>query len=85
MNNSKKVYMTPTLEVMNARVEKGFAGSGNYTMYLGSNEAVEYNGEITYGGGAGGSDGNMEGVGYGGTIFFFKGNNFGQLKPTLLL
>ena len=28
MNNSKKVYMTPMLEVMNARVEKGFAGSG---------------------------------------------------------
>ena len=29
MNNSKKVYMTPMLEVMNARVEKGFAGSGD--------------------------------------------------------
>lgn len=28
MNSSKKVYMTPMLEVMNARVEKGFAGSG---------------------------------------------------------
>ena len=28
MNNSKKVYMAPMLEVMNARVEKGFAGSG---------------------------------------------------------
>jgi len=29
MNNSKKVYMVPMLEVMNARVEKGFAGSGD--------------------------------------------------------
>lgn len=29
MENSKKVYMTPMLEVMNARVEKGFAGSGD--------------------------------------------------------
>ena len=28
MNNSKKVYMAPMLEVMNVRVEKGFAGSG---------------------------------------------------------
>lgn len=29
MNSNKKVYMTPMLEVMNARVEKGFAGSGS--------------------------------------------------------
>ena len=30
LENSKKVYMTPMLEVMNARVEKGFAGSGDH-------------------------------------------------------
>lgn len=29
MKNVKKAYMTPMVEVMNARVEKGFAGSGN--------------------------------------------------------
>ena len=28
MKNVKKAYMTPMVEVMNARVEKGFAGSG---------------------------------------------------------
>jgi hypothetical protein len=27
MKNSKKTYMTPMVDVMNARVEKGFAGS----------------------------------------------------------
>ena len=27
MKNVKKAYMTPMVEVMNARVEKGFAGS----------------------------------------------------------
>ena len=29
MKNVKKAYMTPMVEVMNARVEKGFAGSGS--------------------------------------------------------
>lgn len=31
MKNVKKAYMTPMVEVMNARVEKGFAGSGSVT------------------------------------------------------
>jgi len=29
MKNMKKAYLAPMVEVMNARVEKGFAGSGN--------------------------------------------------------
>ncbi len=29
MKNNKKAYLAPMVEVMNARVEKGFAGSGN--------------------------------------------------------
>ena len=28
MKNNKKAYLAPMVEVMNARVEKGFAGSG---------------------------------------------------------
>lgn len=28
MKNSKKTYMIPMVEIMSARVEKGFAGSG---------------------------------------------------------
>ena len=29
MKNNKKAYLAPMVEVMNARVEKGFAGSGS--------------------------------------------------------
>ncbi len=29
MKNMKKAYLAPMVEVMNARVEKGFAGSGS--------------------------------------------------------
>ena len=70
------------MEVLAARVEKGFAGSGNREMFLGSEEGVGNNGGITFGGGPGGSSGNMEGVGDGGEIFFFKDWNH-QYQPRL--
>ena len=30
MQKKRKEYLTPTIEMLEARVENGFAGSGNY-------------------------------------------------------
>lgn len=49
MKNVKKAYMTPMVEVMNARVEKGFAGSGHVTPtpdgdgFMGGIRAIDVN------------------------------------------
>lgn len=69
---ARKKYEAPAVEVLAARVEKGFAGSGNRELYLGSEEDVGYNGGISFGGGPGGSSGNLESVGDGGAIYFFE-------------
>ena len=78
----KKMYITPKIEIFTPRIEKGFAGSGNRELYLGSEETVGYNGGITFGGGPGGSSGNMEGVGNNGSIYFFEDWNH-QYQPRL--
>lgn len=65
----KKSYITPRIDVINVRVERGFAGSLS-TMYLGSNEEVSSNGGIHFGNGAASDNGsNMEGIGNGGIIY----------------
>ena len=67
----KKNYITPSIEIVCARVEKGFAGSGMRTLGLGSNEEVSSNGGIHFGNGAPAPNGsNVEGIGDGGTLYF---------------
>lgn len=46
MKNVKKAYMTPMVEVMNARVEKGFAGSGSGHVTPGPNPGDGFMGGI---------------------------------------
>ena len=67
----KRPYVAPVVEVLEARVEGGFAGSGNRTLYLGSSEEVTSNGGIHSGNGAPSDNGsNMEGLGDGGHLYF---------------
>ncbi len=40
MKNMKKAYLAPMVEVMNARVEKGFAGSGSGSSTGGGNGMI---------------------------------------------
>lgn len=40
----KKAYLAPAVEVMNARVEKGFAGSGNTSGNVGKDPQNPYYG-----------------------------------------
>lgn len=47
MKNVKKAYMTPMVEVMNARVEKGFAGSGSVTPTPGPGQQGDGTGRTT--------------------------------------
>lgn len=67
----KRPYVAPVVEVLEARVESGFAGSFNRTLYLGSNEDVSSNGGIHFGNGAPSDNGsNVEGIGDGGFLYF---------------
>lgn len=66
----KKSYITPRIDIVCARVEKGFAGSGMRTLYLGSDVEVSSNGGIHFGNGAASDNGsNVEGIGNGGIIY----------------
>lgn len=45
-NKTKTIYMTPMVEFLNARVEKGFAGSGDNITGTGTEPFTESN-EVT--------------------------------------
>ena len=67
----KKSYITPRVEVLTAKVERGYQCSGGYTTLTCGSEGMSNNGRIGFGSGEPWDNGsNVEGLGDAGTIFF---------------
>ncbi len=65
----KRSYVPPVVDVLPVRVERGFQMSGCSTLFMGS-EQMSDNGHCYFGSYDGVDEGNMEGIGSSGTIFF---------------